>query len=77
MEFRLVGEPTEVEVIARGHGIRELKLLRRRFGGRAWRKVKGWGQVELPSGRVRRAELHWYECHGIGRTMLKIKRLLD
>jgi len=23
------------------------------------------------------AELHWYEAHGIGRRMLKIKRLLD
>jgi hypothetical protein len=33
--------------------------------------------VELPNGQVARAEVHWYEAHGIGRRELKIKRLLD
>jgi len=33
--------------------------------------------VRLPSGRIRRAELHWYEAHGIGRKEVKRKRYLD
>lgn len=77
MEFRLLEEPSETELIARGRAIRELPLLRRRFGGRNWRKLKGVARVELPSGRARRAEVHWYECHGVGRRMMKVKRLLD
>jgi hypothetical protein len=30
--------------------------------------------VCLPNGRIREAELHWYEAHGIGRKEFKIKR---
>jgi hypothetical protein len=26
---------------------------------------------------LRRAEIHWYEAHGIGRVRHKIKRFLD
>jgi len=26
---------------------------------------------------VRRAEIHWYEAHGVGKKGLKIKRFLD
>lgn len=77
MEYRLLDEPSQVEVIAQGRGIRELPLLLRRFGGRNWRKLKGVARVEMPSGRIRRAEVHWYECHGVGRRMMKVKRLLD
>jgi len=28
-------------------------------------------------GRIRKAETHWYEAHGIGKKKMKIKRLLD
>ena len=28
-------------------------------------------------GAVRRAELHWYEAHGIGKVKFKIKQFLD
>jgi hypothetical protein len=31
----------------------------------------------LPSGRLRLAELHWYEAHGIGKKEIKRKRYLD
>ena len=44
---------------------------------RRWRKRKGVATVCLRSGRVRQAELHWYEAHGIGKRGLKIKRFLD
>ncbi len=33
--------------------------------------------VRLRSGRVRLAELHWYEAHGIGKKDFKRKRYLD
>ncbi len=33
--------------------------------------------LRLASGRVRRAEVHWYEAHSIGRKEVKRKRYLD
>jgi hypothetical protein len=47
------------------------------FGGLRWRKLKGTGLVRFPNGAVRRAELHWYEAHGVGRRKMKVKRVLD
>lgn len=38
--------------------------------------MKGVARVRLPDGKIARAEVHWYEAHGIGQTELKIKRLL-
>jgi hypothetical protein len=32
--------------------------------------------VRLPDESLHRAEVHWYEAHGIGRKELKIKRLI-
>ncbi|HEY0047671.1 MAG TPA: hypothetical protein VGB68_00185 [Pyrinomonadaceae bacterium] len=47
--------------------------LNRIHGKGRWRKLKGIGNVELPSGRIRLAEVHWYEAHGIGKKEMKIK----
>jgi hypothetical protein len=47
------------------------------YGKGRWRKLKGVGLVELPAGEVVRAELHWYEAHGIGRVDMKVKRFLE
>jgi len=66
-----------VEIIAVDRRIRELDRLRRRYGEGRWRKMKGRAMIQLPSGRVRFAELHWYEAHGIGRKEVKRKRYLD
>ena len=33
--------------------------------------------VRLGDGSVHRAEIHWYEGHGVGRVEVKIKRFLD
>lgn len=68
---------SRIEVIARRFSIRDLVRLRRDYGGDNWRKLKGEARVELLDGSVRTAELHWYECHGIGKREMKIKRLLD
>ena len=77
MYFELVSEIAGVVTIAAGRGIRDLARLRRRHGAGHWRKLKGVAAVRVSGGRVRRAELHWYEAHGVGRVKMKIKRFLD
>jgi hypothetical protein len=52
-------------VIAAGLGIRDLNRLLNRYGGKARDWVKKSSAVLLIE--QRRAEVHWYECHGIGR----------
>ena len=74
---RIVSSIKVIENIAVSGGIRELKRLRRAYGGTRWRKLKGSAYVELLTGEIRLAELHWYEAHGVGKRDLKIKRLLD
>jgi hypothetical protein len=75
--FTLVGEISGVEPIAEGSGIRLLANLVEVYGHGHWRKLKGVAWVRLADDSLIRAELHWYEAHGIGRKRLKIKRFLD
>ena len=77
MYFELVGAIQDAETIASGRSIRDLRRLRKRYGTGRWRKMKGRANVRLIDGTIHRAELHWYEAHGIGRKELKVKRLLD
>jgi hypothetical protein len=77
MPFEIVGDITQVETIATGRRIRDLTRLRRFYGRGRWRKLKGVALVRLRSGALRRAELHWYEAHGIGRKEIKRKRYVD
>ncbi len=77
MEYEIVGVIDDVETIAIGHSIQEVRRLRKAYGAGRWRKLKGIALVRLPDGVVCKAEVHWYEAHGIGRRDLKIKRLLD
>lgn len=77
MEFELAGELTDTDTIATGSGIRELPRLRRLYGRGRWRKMKGVARVRLKDGRIRLAELHWYEAHGIGKKEFKRKRYVD
>lgn len=76
-DFELLGELTDIEIIAANLSIRERQQLREQFGGRRWRKLKGVGRVRFPNGEVRWAEVHWYEAHGVGRRKMKVKRVLD
>jgi hypothetical protein len=76
-EPEIVGEITEIEVIAANTSIRVLAMLRERYGGNRWRKLKGKAYVAYQDGRIVLAEVHWYECHGIGRRDLKVKRELE
>jgi hypothetical protein len=75
MYFEILGEIPEITNIAAGPGIREMKRLRKQFGHGRWRKLKGVAKVRLPSGRIRRVELHWYEAHGIGKRKDKNQAL--
>jgi hypothetical protein len=77
MYVEVVGEIGRIETIATGRGIRDLARLRKRYGAARWRKLKGVAAVRVLGGRIRRAEVHWYEAHGLGRVRLKIKRFLD
>jgi hypothetical protein len=77
MNFEIIAEITEIETIAIGSKIRDITRLRKVYGKGRWRKLKGVATVRLRSGRVRLAELHWYEAHGIGRKDMKRKRYLD
>ena len=77
MKFELVGQITQIEVIATGSGIRVRRYLRKTYGPGRWRKLKGIVTVRLPNGALRKVEVHWYEAHGIGRKDIKIKRYLE
>ena len=77
MRFEVLGQITQQRTIAVGRGIRELRRLRKIYGPGKWRKVKGIARVRLPDGTISLAEVHWYDAHGIGRTELKVKRLLS
>jgi hypothetical protein len=77
MNFEIIDEIQEVEIIAIGKSIRDLVRLKKIYGPGRWRKLKGIVRVRLESGRIRLAELHWYEAHGIGKRDIKRKRYLD
>lgn len=77
MHFEIIGEVEEIEAIAIGGRIRDIMRLQRQFGPARWRKRKGFAMIRLQSGNMRKAELHWYEAHGIGRKKMKVKRFLD
>ncbi|HXH93876.1 MAG TPA: hypothetical protein VNN25_20020 [Thermoanaerobaculia bacterium] len=75
--FEVVGRIEAIETIASGSGIRDLQQLIDAYGPGRWRKLKGVATVRVESGRIRLAELHWYEAHGIGKRDMKVKRYFD
>ena len=77
MHFEIISAIERIETIAVGGRIREIMWLRKQFGSGRWRKMKGVATVRIENGNLRRAELHRYEAHGIGRRKMKIKRFLD
>ncbi len=77
MNFVILDEITEIETIAKGSGIREVSRLKKLYGHGNWKKMKGLAHIQLSSGRIIFAELHWYEAHGIGKKEIKRKRYLE
>jgi len=78
VDFEIIGEILDIETIAVGSSIREVRRLRRQYGQGRWRKLKGIARVQLKDGTIHTAEVHWYEAHGIGKKEFKLKfPLLD
>lgn len=77
LHFQITGRIEQVEIIAVGSSIHDIKRLRKQFGSGRWRKLKGIAGVQLTNGNYRTAEVHWYEAHGIGKRKMKIKRFID
>jgi hypothetical protein len=77
MSFEIIDEIQEVGIIAVGKSIRDRARLKKIYGPGRWRKLKGIAHVRLQNGRIRLAELYWYEAHGIGKRDIKRKRYLD
>jgi hypothetical protein len=75
--FEIISDITDIEVIAVGNSIRDLERLREQYGDGRWRKMKGIAVIQLSNGSVRKAEIHWYEAHGIGRKEFKRKGYLE
>lgn len=73
MDFEIIGEIINIEIIATGTGIRNRLRLQKHYGKGKWRKLKGIAQVQLANGMIRLAEVHWYEAHGIGKKEFKLK----
>ena len=77
MYFDIIGEIENIEEIAVGGRIRDIMRIQKQYGPGRWRKLKGSAMVRLQSGKMRKAEVHWYEAHGIGKKKMKIKSFLD
>ena len=77
MYFEIIGEIEHIETVAVGGNIRDVMRLRKQYGIGRWRKLKGIAVIRLNNNRVRKAEIHCYEAHGIGKKKMKIKKFLD
>jgi len=76
MNFEIITEITNIEMIAVGNSIREIERLRKIYGLGRWRKLKGIASVRFSDGFICKAEVHWYEAHGIGKKEMKLKKIL-
>jgi hypothetical protein len=72
MDFEIVSEKQRSNQLPRAKEFAAV-VVYEGYGGNRWRKLKGVAQVRLSNGRIRKAEIHWYEGHGVGRREFKIK----
>ncbi|MHC5596180.1 MAG: hypothetical protein ACYTXC_09525 [Nostoc sp.] len=56
MNFEIIGDITNIEIIAVGNSIRELERLRKTYGSGRWRKLKGFATISLDDGSIYEAE---------------------
>ncbi len=76
MHFEIVSKIENIEIIAIGGKIRDIMRLRKQYGQGRWRMLKGIATVRLENWNLVKAEVHWYEAHGIGKKKMKIKHIL-
>jgi hypothetical protein len=74
--FEILSDISDIEAIAAGRGVYIRRYLERTYGKGRWRKMKGIATVQLADGTICKAEIHWFEAHGIGRKDFKIKRVI-
>lgn len=73
------GKITDVEIFA-GKGAKKPMELADKFaatyGGKPedWMHSTGNGKIKFADGTEKNAEIHWFECEGIGQTKWKIKK---
>lgn len=72
----LLSDIENIEVIAKGTAVKIRKRLNKKYGRGNWRKLKGIAKVKLSDGYICRAEIHWFEAHGIGKKDIKVKYYL-
>ncbi len=77
MHFTIIDRIRNAKPIAAGRSVWIRKHLIQKFGAGRWRKMKGEATIRFDDGTLQRAELHWFEAHGIGRVYFKRKRNLD
>ena len=77
IEFDFLSEIIDIETIASGRGVYLRRYLERVYGKGRWRKMKGKATVQLSDGTICKAEIHWFEAHGIGQKDFKIKRVIQ
>ena len=75
--FRFLSDISNVQIIARGKGVKVRHHLNRRYGRGRWRKMKGTAILEYGDGQIWLAEVHWFEAHGIGRKDYKSIRRIE
>jgi hypothetical protein len=66
MDFKITSRIADIETIASGTAIRERARLGKVYGKGRWMKLKGIASVGFTDGTMCKAEIHWYEAHGIG-----------
>ena len=64
---------SQSRVIAKGRAIREIERLVTAYGGTPSQWIKKSSPVVTIGNKA--AELHWYECHGVGRVEVKVKQV--
>ena len=72
----VLSEISNREVIAEGTSVKIRKRLEKLYGHGNWKKMKGFADVRLSDGSIVRAEIHWFEAHGIGKKNIKVKHYL-
>lgn len=76
MDFKIISTISAIETFAEGKGVRIRHYLNTTYaGGRKmyWRR-KGRATVQYVNGEIWDAEVHWFDCHGLGRFRETVKR---
>lgn len=72
MYFEIVGSIRETQTIATGSGVRARRWLSE-IRQASLAQDEGVATVKLKGGKMRLAEVHWYEAHGLGKREFKLK----